>query len=474
MYNKIALIFCFTFIVFGLFACGFVSELGNNRLAGVSQQASKSRTAGTYNSPAGRLSSSDTCSENDDCKDLCDSMLKKLSDQKDCYKKKEKEVQVFRDVYNLLATGDPRRMVSIDSDEMEDFLVFGPVLWKDAIYGFERNRKENCRENRGEDDPRDREDCKLKGYYKQEGYDEEGAGEALKWIARNNWVAELLLEHDDEDNYVMLSLLDVLAFGEGGVEAQPDNLKCATANTEHPCRKLHDSSFGSIARTVLPESVGLKQHYSYVALAKPLVEGEEEDYFSLADEDTDEPSYKLGEEILEELCSDASNRNSCKSQFTSRSACPADGTEPDSSNILAEITFESHNSNYFYEIDSGYCYLRNRLRDDGRGTSTPPSQNIILELSDYSVSGKRGELLLDNDQIDYESNKTYYLYIDSKRHTLSRDYKQRNYRESCSTHDRSVAWWRGFMESSDRFSSGSSYNVYIASEEDGVCEYYTP
>ena len=200
MYNKVSLIFCFIFVVCGLFACGFVSELGNNRLAGVSQQASKSKTAGTYNSPAGRLSSSDTCSENDDCKDLCDSMLKKLSDQKDCYKKKEKEVQVFRDVYNLLATGDPRRMVSIDSDEMEDFLAFGPVLWKDAIYGFERNRKENCTPDRGKDDPRDREDCKLKGYYQQEGYDEEGAGEALKWIARNNWVAELLLEHDDEDN----------------------------------------------------------------------------------------------------------------------------------------------------------------------------------------------------------------------------------------------------------------------------------
>ena len=468
--------------MFGLFACGFVSELGNNRLAGVSKQASKSRTAGTYNSPAGRLSSSDTCSENDDCKDLCDSMLKKLSDQKDCYKKKEKEVQVFRDVYNLLATGDPRRMVSIDSDEMEDFLAFGPVLWKDAIYGFERNKKENCEPDRGRDDPRDREDCKLKGYYKQEGYDEEGAGEALKWIARNNWVAELLLEHDDEDNDVMLSLLDVLAFGEGGVEAQPDNLNCASGTNDHPCHKLHDSSFGGVARHVLPESTaGLKQHYSYLALANPLVAGGRT-YFSLAGEDTKKPSYKLGEEILEGLCSDASSsrRSSCESAVKSPgSVAPCPRSNPPAAEKLATLTFNNSHSgpmHRYYWIAGGYCYPGTPQVEKALPLgSSSRSQNIILDLNDYQYLNRTpfGVLFLNDAEISYSSRKTYYLYLDNNRYPLEASKKQDDYTENCGTptRTREVIWWSGIFTAK---LTKNEYNVWIASEEDGVCTFYKP
>ncbi len=198
-----------------LFSCGLV-EYGFNSQPGVSFQDSRStdESTGVFNSQAGRLESEDICSGNTDCIELCDSMLRRLSDQEECYGYKESEVQVFRDVYNLLAVGNPRKLVQIDTDEMEDFLAFGPELWQDAIYGFERQRKENCVVNSGDSDPRDRDDCRLSNYYKQEGYWSDGAVAALAWIARNDWLAELITEND-EDQLIMRSLLEILARGGG-------------------------------------------------------------------------------------------------------------------------------------------------------------------------------------------------------------------------------------------------------------------
>ena len=216
IYKKI--IFILSVILIGsLFSCGLANYNFGSSPTPATIKNFNADSTGVFNSPSGRLESSDTCSKNEDCKELCNSMLQRFSDQKRCYEHKEKEVQSFRDTYNLLALGNPRKLARVDIDEMKKFLTFGPVLWHDAIYGFERERKDDCTPNDGKDDPTEREDCKLKGYYKQVGYWSSGAASTLEWIAKNDWLAELIIEHDDEDDehVIMTSLLDVLANGGG-------------------------------------------------------------------------------------------------------------------------------------------------------------------------------------------------------------------------------------------------------------------
>ena len=215
IYKKIIFILCLI-LIGSLFSCGLANYNFGSSPTPATIKNFNTDSTGVFNSPSGRLESSDTCAKNEACKELCDSMLQRFSDQKRCYDHKEKEVQSFRDTYNLLALGNSRKVARVDIDEMKKFLTFGPKLWQDAIYGFERERKENCTPNDGKDDPTEREDCKLKGYYKQIGYWSGGAASALEWIATNDWLAELIIDHDEDDELVIMkSLLDVLANGGG-------------------------------------------------------------------------------------------------------------------------------------------------------------------------------------------------------------------------------------------------------------------
>ena len=196
----------------GLSSCGLVgSNLGTSGGNNTSSQDS-TREPGTFNSPNGRLTSRSTCLDNDDCVELCDSMLKHLYSQTYCYDYTEKEVQALRDTYNLLALGVSRKLSQIEPDDMETFLKFGTDLYRDAIYGFTRGWKDPCTYKPYPDDPTEREDCRLENYYQQEGYRSQSAANALKWIAENNWLAKLLKDND-KDHVIMLALLKILAKG---------------------------------------------------------------------------------------------------------------------------------------------------------------------------------------------------------------------------------------------------------------------
>ena len=280
----ISFVFCFIFALC-LFSCGFAnytSQGGVGFLDSRNAEDEDDESTGVFNSPSGRLESSNTCSDNEECVELCDSMLQRLSDQDKCYDETEEEVQALRDVYNLLAIGNPRKLERVDKDEMEPFLIFGPEIWKDAITGFEKGRKENCVENLNPEDSRDREDCKFDNYYKQEGYWSSGAVAALKWIARNNWLAELILENDD-DNIIMTSLLDVLAHGGDGEEEDHRDGVC-------PLKPA--------LVVVPPISIKLGGHYQ--ALGSDCLDGKS--FLSLAVEEENNYSVHLGHEVLEDIC----------------------------------------------------------------------------------------------------------------------------------------------------------------------------
>ena len=250
------IVFCF--ITFFLFSCGFLGSLSSNTSSSAAtltflDSRAKEGSAGEFNSPAGRLESSSRCFDNKNCVEMCDSMLRKLAHQEKCYKKTENEVQALRDTYNLLALGNPEKLIEIEPEEMENFLEFGVELFQDTIYGFERQRKPGCKVESNPADPREREDCKLKNYYRQDGYFSPGASAALTWIARNNWLAELLLEYD-EDHVIMLSLLDILAHG-GGKNLGDDKKKETSTKREQTCNlALNEPDMDGNPRTACPAS----------------------------------------------------------------------------------------------------------------------------------------------------------------------------------------------------------------------------
>ena len=350
---KVSFVFCFISVLC-LFSCGLANYNSANPKT-VSFQDSRNEedeSTGVFNSPAGRLESEDICSDNDDCVKLCDSMLKRFSDQKKCYDQKEKEVQVFRDVYNQLAIGNPRKLERVDTEQMEEFLIFGPELWKDAITGFEKGRKENCTTNLDPEDPRDREDCKFDTYYKQDGYWSSGAAAALEWIGRNDWLSELI-EKNDEDHVIMKALLDVLAHGgkdhsdDGVDDGEPEDHRanvCALATNIDP----------SSATTSF--SVKLENHYK--ALGSDCLGGQ--NYLHLAVQRENKNSVNLGHQVLDDLCG---RRESCIKYFYCNITGGTDPTDKNSAPpsgtvlwyILHEAGISGFNNPDYYSDEVSWC-----------------------------------------------------------------------------------------------------------------------
>ena len=292
---KISFIFCFISALC-LFSCGLANYSSQG---GISFQDSRNaddennESAGVFNSPAGRLESGDPCIKSDDCIELCDSMSNRLSIQEKCYNEKEKDAQALRDVYNNLAIGNPRKLERLGEEEMESFLVFGPELWRDAIIGFERGRKEDCTVNLNPPDSRDREDCKFENYYKQQGYWSSGAAATLEWIAKNDWLAELILEHD-EDYLIMTTLLDILAHGgkaHGGEGGESQAHRASVCDLDI---NLDPSS--------ATPSFSLKRAEDYQAFGSNCLDSKTKNFLVLAVEDRNPYSVNLGHQVLVDLC----------------------------------------------------------------------------------------------------------------------------------------------------------------------------
>ena len=269
-------------------------------------RSEEDESAGVFNSPSGPLESENVCVDNTDCVQLCDSMLSRFSNQEKCYGHKEKEVQAFRDTYNVLAIGNPRKLIRVDSEKMEEFLIFGPELWKTAINGFERGRKEDCILNDKLEtitDIRDYEDCKFETYYKQEGYWSSGAAATLEWIARNNWLSKLMVEHDD-DHEIMKTLLDILAKGGDG-EAEDRICTLELDSTDEGNGRLDNP----------PTDVDVPQQHEdrYKAFGANCIDDHSLSlsYMLLAVKENNKDSVNLGHQVLGDLCDGSTEKNNC-------------------------------------------------------------------------------------------------------------------------------------------------------------------
>ena len=255
-------------LAINLFACS-----SNPSASGVfdtlqaSSASDASEVSGIFESEDGRLSSEDLCYNNKSCVKLCDSMLKDFSDQKECYSYKEVDVQGLRDTYNKLVLAS--NLARVDPREMENFLEFGTSLWQDAIKGFERGWESGCTVKA--DDRLSK--CQSDDYYLQRGYTRRGVATALAWIARNDWVAELLLDYDN-DFLIMHTLLDILKeptipnkYNEDYNEKVDETIKNSIEEgTSTKCTKEHISKDTTKKQALFADSC-LDKGFNYYFLA---------------------------------------------------------------------------------------------------------------------------------------------------------------------------------------------------------------
>ena len=167
------------------------------------------------------------------------------------------------------------------------------------------------------------------------------------------------------------------------------------------------------------------------------------------------------EETDEDQLSDNPRRGSSRtgragrtSSCSSCSSCPSGN--PSSGEKLADITF-------IYGKYRGSQYRSRNGRDPGYGGSSSPVQDILLWSSDDSF-GDEHYWVLDKDLISWESEKTYYIYVDGERFALTPD-RMSEYTVKGRTHKWFVSSFRGYLD-------GDMLRIHIASFKDGQCVFY--
>ena len=163
--------------------------------------------------------------------------------------------------------------------------------------------------------------------------------------------------------------------------------------------------------------------------------------------------------------------------------CVANGIEPPQGKKLAVITFQDQGSpartDYAKEpYCNGTSTGNQALHSPKYGSANPTEQNIIFRLNDSPI------MTLNADAIGgYDHDKKYYLYIDKRRYELgttatgtpTAPYEFNS--ASCGNDDpHSGIDMLYFVAASGLTGlslNAEKYDVYLASEQDGQCEYYT-
>ena len=169
--------------------------------------------------------------------------------------------------------------------------------------------------------------------------------------------------------------------------------------------------------------------------------------------------------------------------------CPESGASlPTNKRVRIETTPAGPSNRHQFYLQRNYCEVSSGSQsvtthndwtasnsNSFRGSNT--HRDYILALSDDQIGSKYGWIIIINDNLDYDSDKKYYLYVGNTRYNL-RDPDHRPYPETCrevtSSNRKTLIRWEGFIDSdSERFFGTGPHDVWLASDEGGDnCEYY--
>ena len=412
---------------------------------------------------------SNPCENSESCKDICDDIFSARADKKDCYRLPEGMVEDFETLIEHAEDGD---VEDIDPEILECLLDIDDREFARAVKKMNRSEARDFLIAIADDD-----------HLAEVLDDEDDEHNILKQIlyravgsSGSSWFNSLTKEIDDGKSFFWLSAEGsedawdyfddyVTSYCENG---RPD--ECTSKeNIQAYCNAL-DTDQSWINDNDLEDFLAEADHFA-------------EEYEG--DVESDGYSYEVDNSPDSRYTGDF--KDWCKKKIddapVAKNPCPDDGTEPDRDNLLAEITFATRGSYVSYIIDGGFCYGEAHTTFIGEIGSG--RQDIILLLSNEVQRGN-GELYLNKEEIgsDFgESGRKFYLYIDDDRFDLGNDADEDYSHPGTCTNsggqdpdyaDDNVLRWRNNSDLNigNKIRSGRDYNVYLASEKNGVCKYY--
>ena len=408
----------------------------------------------TRSTTSARISCKDEGSGDCDkaCKKLCDTMFSRNDDEKECQKYSDSLVEDMDDLLDDLERG--KNTDSLDITALKCILDIddGPVI--DAI----------------------------------EDMSSGSAKQFLEDIAKDEELAETLSD-DDEDLDILKAIFKEAAGGSTdlkrhlsiAIDDGKSFLWLVAEESNEPAWDWLEDYVGEECDDGDSDCPGGENIGAYCNALLEESDGDLNNFLNDADLFADEYENDVeGDDYVYEVTdSVSSDKNGdfeawCQVQ-KQVNACPPNN--PPAAEKLATLTFNNSHSgpmHRYYWIAGGYCYPGTPQveRATSLGSSSR-SQNIILDLNDYQYLNRTpfGVLFLNDAEISYSSRKTYYLYLDNNRYPLEATKKQDDYTEECGTRTREVIWWSGIFTAK---LTKNTYDVWIASEEDGDCTYYKP
>ena len=392
-----------------------------------------------------------SCEEEEKCKDICDDIFSSRGDRRKCYAFSDSLVESFEELLEATEDGDTDE---IDPEILDCMLDIDEREFAKAVKKMSRRE----------------------------------ASDFLVAIADDDYLAKVLEEEDDEFNILkqllhksagsnnLISQLkkeieDGKSFFQLAAESSESGWEWLDSYVEDVCEKTSSSdicpggeSIGSYCTALLDfRDRDLKDFLSETDLFAERYEDEVQDADYLYEVEDNPDSQYLGD-----------FRDWCREEGGLPSPCPANGTPPPDAQKLADITPAAADADKAYAITGvGPCF---KGPGDASGSprfpntgSSNPDQEILLFLNDY----RTGQMILNNAIIDYDSDKSYYLYIDSARYELEGSDLKNTYADDCTgseTVGDELTLWEGFLGSFDF--EIKAYSVWLASEENGQCEYY--
>lgn len=409
-----------------------------------------------------RKSRSGSCEGEESCEEICDDIFSSRADRRKCYELPEDLVSEFETLLEATEDGDTDE---IDPEILNCLLDIDEREFAKAIKKMSRGEAEDF----------------------------------LAAVAEEDYLAQVLEEEDDEA-VILRQLLsktsrseNLIAQLENEIEDRKSFFYLAAESNEYAwdwLDKYVDDVCSGTSSDYCPGGESIGTYCKVLLNTQKFSEKKLKAFLSDADifsheyeDDVEEDNYLY--EVTDSTDSryEGDFRDWCNKESTFAQPCPDDGDEPPGSYLLTTITPRTgpgdRSSSREFAVSGGACLKKGDnliVRSvNGHGQSDP-KQHILLYLLDYTTD--KGEMVLNNEYLNYKRSKKYYLYIDDARYELQHADKKEQYDDNCtdpSTTDYrgdNMTLWQDFLPNS--LVDNQDYKVWLASEENDRCTFYTP
>ena len=398
-----------------------------------------------------RRSRSGECEGDEDCEEICDDIFSSRADRRECYELPEGLVSEFETLLEATEDGDTEE---IDPEILECLLDIDEREFAKAIKKMSRGEAEDFLAAVAEEDH-------LAQVLEEEDDEAVILRQLLSKTARSeNLIAQLENEIEDRKSFFYLAA-ESNEFAWDWLDKYVDDVCSGTSSDYCP----GGESIGTYCKVLLNT-----QKFSEKKLKAFLSDADIFSHEYEQDVEEDNYIYEVSDSTDSRYAGDF--RDWCNKESTFAQPCPDDGTEPPRSYLLTTITPEAEGSNVGFSVEDGACVKveGGALRHRTENGESDPEQHILL----YIIDWRSGQMVLNDEYLNYKTSKKYFLYIDDDRYELKDIYKKFKYDDDCTGtdyEDDKMTVWEGFMTKD--FTAGDDYKVWLASEEDDVCTFYT-